>query len=185
MASIASPYGLKAVRHASGGNVQSNEYLIAPSYTTAIFYGDTVKCATDGTIVLSAAGDTANIGVFCGCNFVDAQGNQRFSPHWPGTANCTNIKALVYDDPQIVFQAQSATVIAQSGTGTLVDLSTYVAGNTRTGNSLCTIDGESSSATTGKTFRVLRIVDAGAFTDVEVMFVEHALKGVVAGVGGV
>lgn len=185
MATTASPYGLKAVRHLSGGNITQNEYLIASSYTTAIFNGDVVKAATDGTIVLAAAGNANAIGVFAGVTYTDPTGSIKYSPYWPGTANCTNIKAVVHDDPQIVFQAQAASVIAQSGTQTLVDLSTYVAGNTATGRSKCTIDGEASSATTDKTFRVLRVVEGGTYTDVEVIFIEHALKGVVAGVGGV
>lgn len=185
MSSVSSPYGFKAVRHQTGGEIQSNEYNIAVTYTTAIFNGDVVKAVTDGTIELSAAAFAESIGVFVGCTYKDPTGAQKFSPYWPGTANCTEIKALVIDDPYVIFKAQSAAVIAQSGVGALVDLSTYVAGNTKTGKSACTVDGEASSATTGKTFRVLRIIDAGTYTDVEVIFAEHALKGVVSGVGGI
>ena len=176
MSSVSSPYGLRPVRHLTGGNIQSNEYPIAVTYTTAIFNGDVVKAATDGSIVLAAAGGTDNLGVFGGVTYTDPTGAQRFSNYWPGTASCTNIKAIVYDDPDIIFQAQSAAVIAQSGTQTCVDLTAYAAGSTRTGKSLCTIDGEASSATTGKTFRVMRIVDSGTYTDVEVIFVEPLPK---------
>ena len=189
MANVNAPYGLKAVRHSTGGNVQTNDYPINPTYTTAIFSGDVVHGDADGTITLSAAGTADNIGVFCGCTYINAQGLQKYSQYWTGEAGATNIVAHVYDDPNIIFQAQAnATGLVAADLNNLTDLDTYAAGSTRTGKSACMVSG--TVGTTGKTFRVLRLINdgvnvAGAYTNVEVVFIEHALRGVVAGVGGV
>jgi hypothetical protein len=189
MANVNAPYGLKAVRHSTGGNVQTNDYPINPTYTTAIFSGDVVKGNADGTINVAAAGEAAPIGVFCGCTYVNAQGLQKYSQYWTGETGATNIVAHVYDDPNIIFQAQAnATGLAATDLNNLTDMDTYAAGNTRTGKSACVLSG--TVGTTGKAFRVLRLINdgvnvAGAYANVEVIFVQHALRGVVSGVGGV
>ena len=91
--------------------------------------------------------------------------------------------------PNIIFQIQSdATGIAAADLNNLADLATYAAGSTKTGVSGCSLNG--TVGTTDKTFRVLRIINdsenvVGAYADVEVIFIEHALRGVVAGVGSI
>ena len=189
MANTNAPYGFKAVRHSTGGELQTNDYPIDATYTTAIFRGDVVRGVAGGTIELSAAGSADNIGVFAGCTYTNSVGESKFKPYWTGEASATNIMAHVYDDPNIIFQVQSnVTGIAAADLNNLADMNTYAAGDVKTGQSGVTLNG--TVGTTDKTFRVLRLINdsenaAGAYADVEVIFIEHALRGVVAGVGGI
>jgi hypothetical protein len=190
MANSNQPFGLKPVRHSSGGELQTNTYPIAVGYTTPIFRGDLVEMVNDGTIAASAAANADNLGVFWGCEYDDSTGAHHFSPFWPGTASCTNIKGVVYDDPNIIFQIQSdATGAAAADVGQLVDIE-YVAGDTKTGISKVNADVSGGTGATDKTLRILRIVDdgvnvAGAYSVVEVLIAEHVMSRVVAGVGGI
>jgi len=184
------PFGLKPVRHNSGGELRTNEYPIAVGYTTAIYRGDLVEMANDGTIAAAAAQNADNLGVFWGCEYIDPTGSKKFSPYWPGTASCTSIKAQVYDDPNIIFQIQSdATGFAAADVGQLVDIE-YVAGDTKTGISKVNADVSAGTATTNMTLRLLRLVDdgvnaAGAYSVGEVAIIEHVMRPNVAAVGGI
>ena len=190
MANVDQPYGLKPVRHLTGGELSTNTYPIAAAYTTAIFRGDVVEGVAAGGIELAEAGNVDNLGVFWGCEYDDAAGAHHFSPYWPGTASCTNIVAYVYDDPNIIFQIQSdATGAAVADVHMGADIE-YVAGSTATGVSKVNLDVSAGLAATGTALRILRIVNdgenaAGAYSDVEVIFNEHVMKGVVSGVGGI
>ena len=194
MANSNAPYGLKPVRHATGGEIRSEEYPIATGYATSIFTGDPVLQTTDGSIIIAVGtGGTPSVqtfGVFGGVSYTDATGAQVFKPYWPASTTATNIKAVIYTDPNIVFAIQSdATGVAAADVGQLCDVE-IVAGSTLTGKSGTNLDMSTGSGTTGKHLRILRIIDdgsnvAGAYADVEVMWAEHALKGVVSGVGGI
>lgn len=190
MANVDAPYGLRPSRKLGGGTVVSNAYSIAGGYASAIFSGDVVMMTgTGNNIELAPAGTVNAIGVFAGCNFIDAEGRVTFKPYWPAgqtiEAN-TTVQALVYDDPDIIFRAQ-ADSLAEAAVGALAD---WVAGtgNTKTGRSGAEVQG-SVTGLIDKSLRVLRLLPEvgnayGDHAQVEVMFAEHALKGVVAGVGG-
>ena len=190
MANQNAAYGLRPVRHLGGGEIRCNEYTIASAYGTAIYKGDVVQQTTDGSLILAEAGNVDNVGVFDGVRYVDSNGRQQFSPYWPASTVATEIKALVYDDPMIVFQMQSdATGAAALDVAMGADWE-VVAGNARTGQSASNLDVSAGLAGTGKSLRILRIVDdgvnvAGAYSVVEVLFNEHVMKGVVSGVGGI
>lgn len=183
-------FGLKPVRHSTGGEICSNDYPIAASYTTAIYKGDLVEMAADGSITVCAAANADNLGVFAGCEYDDAAGNHKFSAYWPGTASCTNIKAHVYDDPNIIFAIQSdSTGWAAADVGSLCDISTYAAGSTKTGVSAVTAN-STTTGTTNLTLRLLRLVNdsvnaAGAYSVGEVLIIEHVMRPNVAAVGGI
>jgi len=194
MANTNAAYGLKAVRHLSGGVVQTNAYTIASGYATSIFTGDPVLQHSDGTLIIAVGtGGTPSvqtIGVFDGCRYVNAAGEQVFSKYWPASTTATDIEAYVYDDPNIIFKIQTdATGATDADKGQLVDVE-IVAGSTATGISATNLDMSTGGGTTGKHLRILRLVndgenESGAYADVEVVFAEHALKGVVSGVGGI
>ena len=190
MANTNSAYGMRAVRHAGGGEIRENSYPIASGYGTAIYKGDPVQMTTDGSIIAAEAGNVDNLGVFNGVSYVDANGAQQWSPYWPASTVATSIKASVYDDPMIIFEMQSdATGAAAADVGMGADWE-VVAGNARTGQSATNLDVSAGLAATGKSLRILRIVDdgvnvAGAYSKVEVLFNEHVMKGVVSGVGGI
>lgn len=193
MANSDAGFGLKPVRHLTGGEIRSNSYTIATGYTPAIYSGDPVLQHTDGSIIIAigTAGTPSPtcIGVFQGCSYTDATGKKVYSPYWPALTAATNIEALVIDDPDVIFAIQSgSTGVAAGDIGQLASV-TIAAGSAATGRSK-TVLGTSTMATTGEQFRILRIVDdgvnvAGAYAVVEVAWAEHALKGVISGVGGI
>lgn len=188
MANTNSPFGLRPIRHLTGGEVRLQEYSIAAAYSTKIHQGDPVEMTGTGrNIQIAAAGNVDNIGVFWGCRYVDAGGEQQFGRYWPGTAGATDIVAMVYDDPKIVYECQSDT-LAEGDVGTLVDWNEGTASDS-TGVSGAYAVG-SVTGTTGKALRVQRLVPRvdnayGAYAKVEVTFAEHAQNTSVSGVGGI
>lgn len=188
MANVNAPSGLRPVRHMGGGDIRMSEYSIASAYNTNIFTGDVVEMTGTGKNVAKAAAQNVdNIGVFAGCRYVNAQGEQKFSKHWPADTVATEIVAYVYDDPDIVFEAQCDT-LAAADIGALVDWNVGT-GSTATGVSGLYAVG-SVTGTTGKSLRLVELKKSpnnayGAYAKAYVVFAEHVLKGVVAGVGGI
>lgn len=185
-----SPYGLKPVRHMSGGEICSNAYPITASTAGAIYKGDPVIGVSDGSITVATDGAAACMGVFSGCEYDDVSGQHHFSPNWPALTTATNVVGYVYDDPNIIYQIQSdATGVALGDINQAADYD-VVAGSSLTGVSATNLDCSAGLGSTDKNLRILRLVNdgvnaAGAYAQVEVVFSEHAFKGVVAGVGGV
>lgn len=187
MATTATPYGLKPVNRVDGmpyaGATQT--FLINPAGTnTNIFYGSVVIINADGYIALSTAtGEdvTTNnlggsgvgaIGVFVGCEFVNAQGQTIFSQYYPsGTTGV--VTAKVVTDPNVVFQGQ----LDGSGAQSVLGSNTYFAavqststGSTQTGNSTSAL--ESTVVQTAAAFRIVGFASTpgDAYTDVLVKF---------------
>lgn len=180
MANVDAAYGLKPVRHQTGGKIQTNAYTIASGYATAIYKGDPVLVVTGGTIERNAAGNVRSQGVFAGVEYTDSQGVRHFSKYWPASTVATDIVAHVYDDPMLIFAIQSdATGVALTELGACADWE-IVAGSAATGISKTNLDASAAIGSTTAGLRVLRLVPAddnafGAYADVEVMFAEHAL----------
>ena len=186
MANTDGSYGLRPLRHLSGGCIRMSEYSIASTLAEDIFTGSPVQMTGTGTnVILAETGNVDNIGVFGGCRYVNSSGQQVFSQNWPTGTTATDIVAYVWDDPQIVFSAQTATMAA-ADVGTLSDWD-GVTGSTSTGQSSAELG---AFATTGKALRILRLLPDpsnayGTYARAEVMFAEHVLSGVVSGVGGI
>ena len=184
MASTASPYGLKPVNRVDGlpyaGATET--FLINPAGTaTNIFNGSIVALDSNGYVVLmtaTGADGTTNafpagtLGVFVGCEYVNAQGQVIFSQYYPsGTTGV--VKAKVVTDPNVVFQGQ----LDGSGAQAVLGANTFLAaaqststGNTQTGNS--TVALESTVQTAAAAFRIVGFASGpgDAFTDVLVKF---------------
>ena len=190
MATTAAPYGLKPVKRADGmpyaGAV--SEYLIDPAgEATNLFYGQVVIIGADGYIALatgtgadlttnsvSGTSGVGGIGVFVGCQYVNAQGQVINAQYYPsGTANGGAIKAYVVDDPNVLFQAQLDGAGAQTVIGTntfFAAAQTTSTGNTATGNSTSALD--ATVVTTAAAFRIVAHVSpaSDAYPDVLVKF---------------
>jgi len=187
MASTASPYGLKPVNRVDGmpyaGATQS--FLIDPAGTaTNIFYGSVVLINASGYIALATATGadiTTNnlggsgvgaIGVFVGCEYVNAQGQVINSQYYPsGTTGV--VTAKVVTDPNVVFQAQLDGSAAQSALGTntfFAAVQSTSTGSTQNGNSTSAL--ESTVVTTAAAFRIVGFASTPGdnFTDVLVKF---------------
>jgi hypothetical protein len=157
-------------------------FLINPAgVATNIFNGSIVAIDTNGYVTLmtaTGADGTTNafpagtIGVFVGCEYINAQGqviNGQFYPS--GTTGV--VTAYVVTDPNVVFQAQ----LDGSGAQAVLGANTFLAaaqststGNTRTGNSTVALD--ATVQTAAAAFRVVGFASTPGdeFTDVLVKF---------------
>ena len=192
MASTATPYGLRPVNRVDGmpyaGATQT--FLIDPAgEATNIFYGQVVIIGADGYLAISTATGadiTTNnlggsgigaIGVFVGCQYVNAQGQVINSQYYPsGTTGVVTAKVIT--DPSVAFQAQLDGSGAQSVLGTntfFAAVQSTSTGSTTTGNSTSALD--ATVQTTAAAFRIVGFVEVqgfsaigDAFTDVLVKF---------------
>ena len=191
MSSTAAPYGLRPVKRADGMPYSgaTSMYLIDPAgEATNLFTGQVVILGSDGYIALSTATGadiTTNtlggsgvgaVGVFMGCEYVNAQGQLIHSMYYPSGYAApagTAIKAYVVDDPNVLFQGQ----MDGSGAQTIIGTNTFFAavqststGSTTTGNSTTAL--ESTVVATAAAFRVVAHVSppGDAYADVLVKF---------------
>lgn len=191
MSGTNAPFGFLGAKHPSG-QVRAREYTIASGYATNIFLGDPVKLVTTGSIQLGTSDGTRTgtvdnvslLGIFAGCSYVDASGKPNFSPYWPSGQVATDIKAFVYDDPEITYAVQADGSIPAAAIGDQADWSGFAApgGSTITGRSLATLSATLTGAGVQGQFRIVEFdhsVDnaAGdAFTKVFVQIAEQQYR---------
>ena len=161
MANQDAPFGFRAIggMGSSYETQGTSQYQIKDNSTSAIFQGDlcmmgnSASSATDangnavavGFISCSAvAEDTLNFGVFNGCFYTDpTTAKPTWKNYYPGAINITTgtIDAFVFDNPQQLYEVQTAGSLAQTDMGNLIDTNTYVAGSTINGQSKEEISG--------------------------------------------
>jgi len=189
MATTASPYGLKPVKRADGMPYAgaTSQYLIDPAgEATNLFYGQVVHIGADGYIALSTATGadsttnalptgttlTGSLGVFVGCSYINAQGQQIYGQYYPsGTTGV--VTAYVVDDPNVIFQAQLDGAADQSDVGAntfFAAAQSTSTGSTQSGNSTSAL--ESTTVTTSAAFRIMGFASpvTDAYPDVFVKF---------------
>jgi len=145
MSSISAPFGFRASYHNSG-QMRPKAYVIASTYAANIFSGDPVKLTDNGVIQLGSSDGTRTgttdgvslLGIFAGCQYLDASGKPTISPFWPSGATGTEITAWVYDDPETLFDVQynnpSAGTTVQTAVGEECDWTVASpGGSTQTG----------------------------------------------------
>lgn len=158
MANPDAPFGFRPWKHLSGGTPgRTNEYPIGTAYNTSIFKGDVVKLDGSGNVVIGTAGAQA-VGVFAGVKYIAADGSVVFKNNWVADTaekSGTIIKALVYDDPDTVFLAQSNGSMTEADVGQFCDIDTSASGDTTTGWSR-----QQTSATGGSEtqFKILDVI---------------------------
>jgi hypothetical protein len=193
MATTAAPYGLKPVKRADGLPYAgaTSQYLIDPAgEATNIFNGQVVHIGADGYIALSTATGadgttnalptgttlTGSLGVFVGCEYVNAQGQLTFAQYYPSgyaAPTGTSIKAYVVDDPNVLFQVQADGAMDQSDIGAntfFAAAQSTSTGSTATGNSTSAVD--ATTVTTTAAFRIVSAVSpiSDAYPDLLVKF---------------
>ena len=189
MSTTNSPYGLKAINRNDGMPYAgaTSQFLIDPAgEATNLFYGQVVIIGADGYIALSTATGadltTNNLGgsslgawgVFVGCSYVNAQGQQIYAQYYPSaTANGGEITAYVITDPNVTFQAQMDGTITQAALGAntfFAAAQSTSTGSTRTGNSTSAV--ESTVVTTAAAFKIIGFASpvGDAFPDVLIKF---------------
>ena len=152
MANTNAPRGFVPAYHLSGSGLLSPKtYAVADNYTTAIYTGDPVKL-TSGYVVIGTAG-AAVLGIAAGFEYtVTATGKRHKAKHFDGVTGKTNIVALVYDDPKIVYEIQSNSNLSIANIGSAYDFAT-AAGSAITGDSGTYLD------SSGDGFKVIGLVD--------------------------
>ncbi len=168
MAATAQTYGLQCVSHPSG-QTRAREYRIlnnaGTGYGTAIYYGSLVKIHTDGTLNIGD-GTSDAIGVFAGCEFIDATGKPTESKHWPASQTLQTgsvVKAYVYDDQQNIYKvgvSANGASWTQDVIGGQVDIANTGSGSATTGMSSGSVAaaGPVAAASTAQV-RVIGFVD--------------------------
>lgn len=145
MSSTSAPFGFRPSYHNSG-QMRPKAYVIASTYAANIFSGDPVKLTDNGVIQLGTSDGTRSgttdgitlLGVFAGCQYLDASGKPTISPFWPSGATGTEIVAWVYDDPETLYDVQytnpSAGTTVQTAVGEQCDWTVASpGGSTQTG----------------------------------------------------
>jgi hypothetical protein len=194
MTAISAPFGFRPSYHNSG-QMRPKAYTIASTYAATIFSGDPVKLTDNGVVQLGTSDGTRTgtvdgillLGIFAGCQYLDASGKPTISPFWPGGTTGTEIVAWVYDDPETLFDVQytnpSAGTTVQTAVGEECDWTVASpGGSTQTGLSNCQLT--AIQATSGQ-FQITgfgyNINDSltDAFVTVTVRINEHHYKAAV------
>ena len=184
MASTASPYGLRPVNQLGGTPYAgaTRTYLIDPAGTASTIYnGSPVYVNSSGYLAVATAtgadattngfpvgtANTGIVGVFVGCSYYNAQGQLIFSQYYP-TGTTGIVQAQVVDDPNVVFQVQSAGTVTQAAVGANVFFTTgaVATGSTTTGNSTASVVAGASAVTTTAAFRVVGFPNIQGFSAV-------------------
>jgi hypothetical protein len=187
MATTASPYGLRPINRIDGMPYAgaTTQFLIDPAGTaTNLFYGQVVLINADGYIALATAtgadlttnnlggANLGAIGVFVGCSYINAQGQQIYAQYYPsGTTGV--VTAYVVTDDSVTFQAQLDGTVTQAALGAntfFAAAQSTSTGSTRTGNSTSAL--ESTVVTTAAAFKIIGFASpvTDAFPDVFVKF---------------
>jgi hypothetical protein len=187
MSTTNSPYGLRAINRNDGMPYAgaTSQFLINPAGTgTNLFFGQAVIIDADGYIALSTAtgadlttnnlgGNTLGAwGVFVGCSYINAQGQQIYGQYYPsGTTGV--VTAYVITDPNVTFQAQLDGQVTQAALGAntfFAAVQSTSTGSTRTGNSTSAL--ESTVVTTAAAFKIIGFASplTDAYTEVFVKF---------------
>ena len=184
MANADAAFGLVPIRHMSGNTLRTNPYTITSTLAENIFNGDLCIITSGGVLTPHTATETNNIGVFAGVNYTASDGSYKYSEYWPTGTTATNIVALIYDDPQIVFKCQSAGTTAQTNIGNCCDV-VAGAGSTKTGQSGFELSGTMAAGIAS--CKIIALYDSpenafGANAVMEVLINEHLLGNNVAGI---
>ncbi len=194
MTATSAPFGFRPSYHNSG-QMRPKAYTIASTYAANIFSGDPVKLTDNGVIQLGTSDGTRSgtvdgislLGIFAGCQYLDASGKPTISPFWPSGATGTEIVAWVYDDPETLFDVQytnpSAGTTVQTAVGEECDWTVASpGGSTQTGLSNCQLTAiQSTSGQFQITGFGYNINDSltDAFVTVTVRINEHHYKAAV------
>lgn len=191
------PAGLVPVKKLDGSAWTGalNTYPIASGYGTAIGFGDPVTILADGTIGIGVAGATI-LGVFRGVQWTATDGSIRNSLFWPAstvTFGAGTARALIIDDPDMIYTIQETDASGAAGTPlALADVNlnaNFRVGtvNTATGLSATSVNNASEATTATLNLQILGLDTypenrVGSFANWFVRINNHQFRSGVAGV---
>jgi hypothetical protein len=138
-----------------------------------------IQTGTGAEITIDGTAGGSGIGIFAGCQFTTLSGDTKWSPYWPDSqalATGTTAEAFVWDDPQILFRAQSSGTTTAADIGAVIDSVATSQGSTVTG-----ISGwELAASTGGDQFKIIGLYNHpnnahGANAQLTVVYREHDL----------
>ncbi len=173
MTSTLAPFGFRPTYSPNGGGFATGLVGgIKSGYATGILRGQAVSLDTDGTLLISVAGDHDIYGVFDGVSWTDSTGVLHSSNQWTaGTTysggQASPTYAWVYNNPLQIYSIQCDATLATASVGGQVDISNATAGSTTTGLSACTADGASLTTSGQNQLRIVALDPAigNAWTD--------------------
>ena len=161
MANIDSIFGFRPVKGQGAGYtaVGSNEYVIANGESSAIYQGDPVVLNANGSISVGSTAGAELIGIFNGCFYDDPTTKKpTFSNFYPGGVAQDNMKAFIFDDPNMLFEVKvDDTNGGQAQVGSNANIATYSAGSSNDGVSNVALDGSSFATSSAANFRVVSL----------------------------
>lgn len=169
MAATATPYGLIPYELAGAAlRGAARKFPIGADNTNAIYFGSAVSLNSGVITVIGATPTTTRnantpVGVFVGCEYVDATGRPTWAQYLPAsatTAGLTKIYVYVVDDPRVVFKVQADESVATTALGKNAPLVNVTAGSTVSGNSTCALDGSAVNTTNTLAVKIIGFVDS-------------------------
>lgn len=155
MSGTSAPFGFRPA-YSPVGFDRAKKYAIAAGYGTQINKNQPVILNTNGTITVGAAAADL-LGIFAGCEYIDATGKPNVSPYWPAAQTVlagTTPTAWVYDDPGNVYEVQADGSVAQAGVGDQADVSN-VGAVSANGLSQCTLSAALAGVGVQGQFRIV------------------------------
>ena len=131
-----------------------------------IWNGDPVRIETDSGKVVRNTTDVASatpmLGIFVGCEYKDANGEKKFSNHYPTNASNTEAYAFVATNPNQLFKVSGTQASAVFPTATIGQIQpvVFADGDNANGNSGVTINLTGVEADDAA-FRILGVVADG------------------------
>lgn len=156
MSSTNAPFGCRAVFHPSGTLRQKTLQGFTSIPSAAVYKGDLIKLAGDGSIAAIIAANDASFGIFEGCEYTSSDGTPVISPYWPASlSGVTNIKwHYTPFDPGLECEIQAGGSIAVTAIGDSADI-VIGAGNANTGISASYMNTTLKGAAAVGNFRIV------------------------------
>jgi hypothetical protein len=191
MSTVSRPFGLRPVRTVGGnfGNTYLQIGAIPYAYGTSLYQNQPVTLNTSGQVIAATA-TTTIIGSFQGVQYTPVNGRPVDSNFWPANTILQTgavMNVFYTNDPNIIYEVQSAGSVAQTAIGDQADMSNFTA-NDGMGNSQATLSASLAGAGSNAQFRIL---DVGlqpdnewgdTFTIVQVQIAEHPYVATIAAV---
>ena len=168
MANTNAPFGFVPYANASGAAPTYGQSTRLAQYNAAAIYtGDPVTSAADGTITIATAGTTQIAGIFVGCEYLSvSQAKVVWNNYWPGSdvASGNYVTCYINNDPGALFLCQvggstsTGVLLADINANINFGIGTPTAANGRSGAfaNQTTIN----PATTTLPFRIVSLVTA-------------------------
>ena len=169
MAATATPYGLIPYELAGAAlRGAARKFPIGADNTNAIYFGSAVSLNSGVITTIGATPTTTRngntpVGIFVGCEYLDATGRPTWAQYLPAsatTAGLTKIYVYVVDDPRVVFKVQANGSVATTDLGKNAPLANVTSGSATTGNSSSVLAAASIATTNTLAVKIIGFVDS-------------------------